>query len=104
MIPAISGDRVEQSSANHGHHYNRNADRKVTREEFLGLWTEAFRNQDKDGDGMLNVTEFGDPVSFKHADPSQDGKATFTEFTKMYYNQFDGLDKNKDGLLTVEEM
>ena len=53
---------------------------------------------------MLNVTEFGDPVSFKHADPNQDGKATLAEFTEMYSNQFDGLDKNKDGLLTVEEI
>jgi len=81
-----------------------NADCKVTRQEFLRLWTEAFRNQDKDGDGMLNEIEFGHPVSFKHADADQDGKATLAEFTKMYSNQFKGLDRNKDSLLTIDEV
>jgi Ca2+-binding EF-hand superfamily protein len=81
-----------------------NADGKVTRGEFLGLWADAFRNQDVDGDGTLNVAEFGHPVSFKHADANQDGKATLTEFTCMYSKQFDGLDKNNDGLLMVDEM
>ena len=76
-----------------------NDDEQVTREEFLGLWTVDFRNQDKDGDGMPNETEFGSPATFKHADTDQNGKATLTEFQTMYSNQFDGLDKNKDGLL-----
>ena len=33
-----------------------NTDKKVTREEFLGLWTDVFGRQDRDRDGMLNVT------------------------------------------------
>jgi len=70
-----------------------NGDGMVTREEFLGLWTGAFRNQDKDGDGMLTETEFGSPTAFKHADTDQNGKATLTEFKTMYSNQFDGLDR-----------
>ena len=60
-----------------------NGDGKVTREESLGLWTEAFRNQDKDGNRMLDVAEFGHPASFNNADADQNGKATLAEFTKM---------------------
>ncbi len=41
------------------------ADGRVTREEYLKLWTRAFRNQDKAGDGLLDVIEFGSPVSVK---------------------------------------
>ena len=81
-----------------------NADKKVTREELLGLWTDVFRRQDRDRDGMLNVTEFGSPRAFKQMDTDRDGKATLSEYTKLYSDQFDGLDKDRNGVLTTDEM
>jgi len=81
-----------------------NGDKKVTREELLGLWTDVFRRQDRDRDGMLNVTEFGAPRAFKNMDTDRDGKATLSEYTKLYSDQFDGLDKDRNGVLTTDEM
>jgi len=81
-----------------------NGDRKVTREEYVGLFVDHFPSLDKDHDAMLTVTEFGLPAAFKHMDTDRDGKATLAEYKTLYSRQFDGLDKNQDGLLTIDEM
>jgi len=81
-----------------------NGDRKVTREEYVGLFADHFPRLDKDHDAMLTETEFGLPEAFKHMDTDQDGKATLAEYKTLYSRQFDSRDKNKDGLLTIEEM
>ena len=78
-------------------------DGQVTRAEFVGFWVKAFHNQDEDGDGMLNVTEFGSAAVFKSMDLNQDGKASLSEFKTMYGKQFEGLDKNRDGSLNTDE-
>ena len=81
-----------------------NGDEQVTRAEFVGFWVKAFRNQDEDGDGMLNVTELGSAAGFKSMDANQDGKASLSEFKTMYGKQFDGRDKNRNGSLDTDEL
>ncbi|HAQ57689.1 MAG TPA: hypothetical protein DCR32_01515, partial [Opitutae bacterium] len=79
-------------------------DEQVNRAEFVGFWVKAFRNQDEDGDGMLNVTELGSAAGFKSMDANQDGKASLSEFKTMYGKQFDGRDKNRNGSLDTDEL
>lgn len=57
-----------------------NRDRKVTREELLELWTDVFRRQDRDRDGMLSGTEFGSPSAFGKMETNHDGTATLSEY------------------------
>ena len=61
--------------------YDRNRDRKITRNEMLSTRTDAFRKLDKDGNNLL----------------------TFEEWAVATVNRFDGADANHDGELDQRE-
>ena len=82
---------------------DRNIDRKVTRHEFIDFWSCAFFKQDKDGDELLTVDEYGSVDAFNRMDVDQSGKASLEEFQAMYVRQFESLDQNADTFLSPSE-
>jgi hypothetical protein len=62
--------------------YDRNRDRKITREEILSSRTDGFRKLDKDGNNLLTFEEWAVATSdrFAGADANQDGELSPAEF------------------------
>lgn len=62
--------------------YDRNRDRKITREEMMASRTDAFRKLDADGNNLLTFEEWAVTTSdrFAGADANKDGELTQPEF------------------------
>jgi hypothetical protein len=62
--------------------YDRNRDRRITREEMLSSRTDAFRGLDKDGNNLLTFEEWAVATSdrFAGADADGDGELNPAEF------------------------
>jgi hypothetical protein len=62
--------------------YDRNRDRRITREEILSSRTDGFRKLDKDGNNLLTFEEWAVATSdrFAGADADQDGELSPAEF------------------------
>ena len=75
---------------------------KVAQTEYLILFEYAFRNMDKNKDGMLDNIEFTH-AAFKHIDTDKDGKIDPVEDKAFREKSFLQLDINADGVLTREE-
>jgi hypothetical protein len=77
-----------------------NKDEVITEAEFLNFWGQFFDGTDKNGDKLLDVTEFPHAASIASADANKDGKLTVAEHRMVYLQQFRGHDRNKDGRVT----
>lgn len=62
--------------------YDRNRDRKISRNEMLSTRTEAFRKLDKDGNNLLTFEEWAVATAtrFDKADANRDQELTQAEF------------------------
>lgn len=62
--------------------YDRNRDRRITREEILSSRTDGFRKLDKDGNNLLTFEEWAVTTSdrFAGADANKDGELSPAEF------------------------
>lgn len=62
--------------------YDRNRDRKITRNEMLSTRSDAFRKLDADGNNLLTFEEWAVTTSerFKEADGNGNGRLTPAEF------------------------
>lgn len=64
--------------------YDRNRDRRITRNEMLSTRTQAFRKLDKDGNNLLDFEEWAVATAkrFDNADSDRDRELTLDEFIK----------------------
>lgn len=62
--------------------YDRNRDRKISRNEMLSTRTDAFRKLDKDGNNLLTFEEWAVATvdRFDKADANRDGELSMAEF------------------------
>ncbi len=103
VVQAKSPAPVEQTVSPMFGRMDANADRQVTRQEFIGFWLQAFHQQDQNGDDLLSAVEFGSESAFAGLDADGSGQASLAEFEAMYAKQFKGLDKNGDAMLSPAE-
>lgn len=59
--------------------YDRNRDRKITRNEMLSTRADAFRKLDKDGNNLLTFEEWAVRTSDRFAEMDGDGNAELTQ-------------------------
>lgn len=59
--------------------YDRNRDRKITRNEMLSTRSKAFRKLDKDGNNLLTFEEWAVRTSDRFAEMDEDGNAELTQ-------------------------
>ncbi|MDH3583935.1 MAG: alpha/beta hydrolase fold domain-containing protein [Phycisphaerae bacterium] len=79
------------------------SDGKLALEEFQAFFKPYFKVKDKNGDGLLDRTEFRNAGAFTFADTSKDGKVDLVEDRVLRTPHFGNLDKNRDGYLALAE-
>ncbi len=64
--------------------YDRNRDRRITRNEMMSTRTDAFRKLDKDGNNLLDFEEWAVATAqrFDKADVNRDRELDLAEFTR----------------------
>lgn len=77
-------------------------DGKASKDEYLALFEQSFKNMDKNKDGALDNAEFTH-AAFKHIDTNKDGKIDPAENKAFRGKTFSQLDTDKDGLLSRDE-
>ncbi len=87
---------------------DRNADRKISAEEFRNAMAAAFEGQDRNLDGTVTrrEVELSGPkalAAFNEAGGRATGKLTLPAFLEFAMSVFDGIDTNADGLVTPDE-
>ena len=102
--PKQSPKSTTDDEANLFRRMDTNADQKVTRDEYVGLFVSSFPTKDSDGDGELTAAEFAFPSSFNQADTDGSGKLSAAEFKELYIGHFKHHDKNQDGVLSEKEL
>lgn len=80
-----------------------NKDGKVTREESTEFFTQAFKNTDKNLDGVLTTEEASDNDR-DALDLDHDGIITQGEYLKKRDFQFNRLDQDADGVWSEQEI
>lgn len=80
-----------------------NKDGKVTREESTEFFTQAFKNTDKNLDGVLTTEEASDNDR-DALDLDHDGIITQDEYLKKRDFQFNRLDQDADGVWSEQEI
>ena len=78
--------------------------KKVSREAFTRYWKSHFKSQDANKDGLLQSSEYGPVVLFKHIDTDKDGLIQLAEYQSVYAPLFDQHDSNSDGVLDRSEI
>lgn len=78
--------------------------RQVSEQEYRRFWAAHFAKQDKDGDGLLQPTEYQPAVLFQHIDADANGRITLAEYQAIYAPHFEAFDRNRDGMLTTGEI
>lgn len=83
-------------------------DQKITREEFRRAAEQAFRQADKNSDGVIDTQEFAaidpaNPQRFKDLDVNGDGRLDKEEYKARMDKRFQQYDVNSDGVLDVSE-
>jgi hypothetical protein len=71
----------------------------ITEAEFVGFWAQFFASSDKNGDELLDGSEFPHAAPLKAKDANKDGKLTLDEYKEIYRSQFPGHDRNNDGVV-----
>lgn len=89
-------------------------DGKITPREAEEHGTKNFNSLDKNGNGMIDVSEMTAPLEafimprvkrqIAAWDKNGDGKVTRDELAKPLEERFDDLDTNRDGVLAAEEL
>jgi hypothetical protein len=99
----------------HGAEIDSNTDGILTGEEFLAEARRSFGGYDRNADGKLTRDEYSGPGGVRspmggfikeHAadiDVNKDGVLTFEEFSAHLRPMFDKQDRNRDGKLTPDE-
>lgn len=93
---------------------DKNADGKVSREEFMQAQSEQFRQKDKNGDGYLELPEVGIPAAHPQAhagyghrllqfDKNGDNKVSREEYLESRQQIFGKLDSNGSGFIEPQE-
>jgi Ca2+-binding EF-hand superfamily protein len=87
---------------------DRNADRKISAEEFRNAMAAAFEVQDRNLDGTVTrrEVELSGPralAAFNEAGGRATGKLSLPAFLEFAISVFDGIDTNADGFVTLEE-
>lgn len=91
-----------------------NKDGNLTDNEIEKAWADgkanrkaAFKDFDKNGDGVLVRSEYDNATAFKKTDVNGDGKITENEFlgtiAKATVKELDKTDSNDDGVLSADE-
>lgn len=75
--------------------------------EIDGAAPEVFKNNDRNGDGSLDRSEFetagGPPSRFGEVDTDRNGRIDPDEFRAAARRQFEQFDVNRDGRIDVQE-
>jgi hypothetical protein len=85
---------------------DKNADRRIDREEFHRFAVESFFFRDRDRNGDLTVDELraADPRAFASADRNGDGRLSLEEYANALHIDFQRADVDGDGILTYQEI
>lgn len=80
-----------------------NKDRSVSLEEYQLFWTDHFKMQDANKDGLIQANEYPEQGIFNHLDANQDQSVSPEEYQSAYANHFDQFsNKGSINLKTVK--
>jgi hypothetical protein len=87
---------------------DRNADQRISAEEFRNSMAAVFESQDRNLDGVVTRAEvaLSGPravAAFEEAGGRASGRLTLPEFLDFTMQVFDGVDTNSDGFVTRDE-
>ncbi|MDQ1278371.1 MAG: hypothetical protein QG555_1414 [Thermodesulfobacteriota bacterium] len=90
------------------HDMDANKDGKLTMEEFDQEALKVFKENDKNGDGALDKSEFsrikGAQAKFEDLDANKDGKVDMVELRNAAIDKFNQLDRKRNNYLTEEDL
>lgn len=82
---------------------DQNADRTITKQEFVDYRAAQFDPADSDGNKFLDADEFPHPGAIKGGDKDGDGKLSRQEHISIFRGQFPNVDMNGDGVITAAD-
>ncbi len=90
-----------------------NSDAKVSKTEFLKMWSDVFTKLDSNNDKQLTLEEWTKPNNksdskskavFYNADTNSDGNLSVAEHVALRTKHFNATDADQDGSLVLKEM
>jgi lysophospholipase L1-like esterase len=72
-------------------------DRKITGAEYELFWSNHFKMQDANKDGIIQSNEYPEQGIFNRFDANSDKLVSIDEYQKVYSYHFEKFDRNKNG-------